>query len=73
MIATIEIATIEQVTGNDRDLLVVAFQALHRERVNAFQAACTACELAGKELPSEDLFGVREVSNALRRIGAHPL
>lgn len=66
-------ATIEQVTGNDRDLLVTAFQALHRERVTAFHAACTACELSGKPSPDREQFGIQEASNALRRVGAAPL
>jgi hypothetical protein len=64
---------IDEVTGNDRDLLVVALQALHRERVTAFQAACTAGDLAGIPSPNREHSGLAEVSSALRRVGAGPL
>ncbi|EHI0572599.1 hypothetical protein J2I03_004514 [Escherichia coli] len=61
---------IEDLEGKERMLIVVALQSLHHERVNAFKTAFTACELAGKELPNEDMFGIDEVMQALRRIGA---
>lgn len=49
---------LEDLTGDDRTLVVVALQALHRERANAYYAACTACQLSGKKPPAEALFGV---------------
>lgn len=55
-----------------RDLIVVALQSLHRERVTAYNAACTAYYLAGKPSPDEDLFGLNESSAALRSVGAGP-
>ena len=64
---------IEDLIGDERTLVVVALQALHRERVTAYSAACTACDLAGKRSPEADLFGLEEVNDALRRIGAAPI
>lgn len=64
---------IEKLEGAERQLIVVALQALHRERVTAYQAVCTACDLADRPRPSEDLFGLDEVGVALRRIGAAPI
>jgi hypothetical protein len=64
---------IEVLEGSERTLVVVALQALHRERATAYQAACTACDLAGKPAPPDNLFGLDEVAAALRRIGAAPL
>lgn len=56
-----------------RDLIVVALQSLHRERVTAYNAACTACYLAGKDSPDDDLFGLNESNDALRQVGAAPM
>lgn len=64
---------LEQVTGEDRDLLVTALQSLHRERIAAFSSACTACELSGRKCPDSADFGIQEVTTALRRVGAHPI
>lgn len=33
---------LEDLTGDDRTLVVVALQALFRERTNSYHAACTA-------------------------------
>ena len=63
---------LEDLTGDDRTLVVVALQALFRERTNSYHAACTACQLSGKKPPTEALFGVDESISAIRRIGAHP-
>jgi len=63
---------LEELTGDERTLVVVALQALHRERLTASNAVFTACSLAGKEQPPDDIFGLREVQGALRRIGASP-
>lgn len=41
--------SIQDLVGKERELIVVALLALHRERVNSFNSACTACSLAGKE------------------------
>lgn len=64
---------IETLKGSERSLVVVALQSLHRERATAYQAACTACDLADKKAPQADLFGLDEVTDALRRIGAAPI
>ena len=37
---------LEDLTGDDRTLVVVALRALFRERSNSYHAACTACQLA---------------------------
>lgn len=39
---------LEDLTGDDRTLVVVALQALFRERTNSYQAACTACSLQAR-------------------------
>ena len=59
---------LEDLTGDDRTLVVVALQ----ERANAYYAACTACQLSGNKPPAEAIFGVDESISAIRRIGAHP-
>lgn len=64
---------IEQLKGPERDLVVVALQALHRERVTAYAAACTACDLAGRDRPDDVFFGFDEITGALRLIGAVPV
>jgi len=63
---------LEELTGDERTLVVVALQALHRERLTASNAVFTVCSLAGKDQPPEDIFGLREVQDALRRLGAAP-
>lgn len=65
--------SIKELEGEERTLIVVALQSLHRERINSYNAACTACSLAGKDWPSQDIFGVDEVTEALRQIGAAPM
>lgn len=63
---------LENLTGADRQLVIVALQALHRERVTAYSSACTAAALAGLPTPEQRLFGLDEASEALRRMGAGP-
>ncbi|MGX5102240.1 hypothetical protein [Enterobacter cloacae] len=63
---------LEELSGDERTLVIVALQALHRERLTASNAVFTVCSLAGKKQPPEDIFGLREVQDALRRIGAAP-
>lgn len=63
---------LEELSGDERTLVVVALQALHRERLTASNAVFTVCSLTGKKQPPEDIFGLREVQDALRRIGAAP-
>ena len=64
---------LEELSGDERTLVIVALQALHRERLTASNAVFTVCSLAGKEQPPEDIFGLREVQDALRRIGSAPV
>jgi len=57
----------------ERDLIIAALQALHRQRVDAYGAACSACDLAGNLAPPDrHLFGIDVVCDALRKIGATP-
>ncbi|HCR0213780.1 TPA: hypothetical protein OMS23_004546 [Enterobacter hormaechei] len=63
---------LEELSGDERTLVIVALQALHRERLTASNAVFTVCSLAGKEQPPEDIFGLREVQDVLRRLGAAP-
>ena len=63
---------IEELKGDERTLIVLALQALYRERLTASNAVFTVCSMAGKDQPPEDIFGLREVQDALRRIGAAP-
>lgn len=63
---------LEDLTGDDRTLVVFALQALFRERSNSYHAACTACQLAGEKPPAENLFCVEESISAIRRMGALP-
>lgn len=63
---------LEELSGDERTLVILALQALHRERLTASNAVFTVCSLAGKDQPPEDIFGLREVQDALRRIGAAP-
>ncbi|ELZ7211033.1 hypothetical protein [Klebsiella pneumoniae] len=63
---------LEDLTGDDRTLVVAALQALYRERANSYNSAWTACQLAGKKPPEETHFGVEESISAIRRIGALP-
>lgn len=63
---------LEELKDEDRTLVVVALQALHRERLTASNAAFTFCQLAGKTPPPDDIFGLHEVQDALRRIGGAP-
>lgn len=62
----------EELTGDERTLVVVALQALYRERLTASKAVFTVCSLAGKDQPREEIFGLREVQDALRCMGAAP-
>lgn len=62
----------EELKDEDRTLVVVALQALYHERLTASNAAFTVCQLAGKTPPADEVFGQREVQEALRRIGAAP-
>lgn len=48
---------LEELSGDERTLVIVALQALHRERLTALNAVFTVCSLAGKEQPPEDIFG----------------
>lgn len=64
---------LEELTGDERTLVVVALQALYRERLTASNTVFTVCNLTGKQQPPEDIFGLGEVQDALRRIGAGPV
>lgn len=63
---------LEELAGDERTLVVVALQALFRERLTASNTVFTVCSLSGKEQPPEGIFGLREVQDALRSIGAAP-
>lgn len=57
---------------NDRELVVIALQSLHRERVNAYNSAWTFADINKKPYPKEEDFGINESIDALKRIGAMP-
>ncbi|MDV0787609.1 hypothetical protein VC623_23725 [Citrobacter amalonaticus] len=63
---------LEELKDEDRTLVVVALQALFRERVSASKAVFTACSLAGMKAPEDEIYGLREVLEALQRVGAAP-
>jgi hypothetical protein len=46
---------LEELTGDERTLVVVALQALFRERLSASNAVFTVCSLSGKE-PAGKIF-----------------
>lgn len=56
----------------DRDLLVTGLQALWRERVTAWNCACSVVP-HGMSAPDRNDFGIAEVDDLLRRLGAAPL
>ena len=56
----------------DRTILVAGLQALHRERLAAWNAAISVAIIRGDEQPARELFGLSEVSGMLRRVGAAP-
>lgn len=60
------------VTEADRTLLVAGLQALHRERVAAWNAAVSVAIIRGEKQPAMELFGIDEVATMLRRVGAAP-
>ena len=68
---------IEDLKGAERTLVVVALQALHRERLTAYNAVCTVCDVAGRHAPDSkalgQAFGLDAVNDALRSIGASPM
>lgn len=56
----------------DRTMLVAGLQALHRERVAAWNAAVSVAIIRGDKQPAMELFGIDEASAMLRRVGAAP-
>ncbi|MEL7968091.1 hypothetical protein AAG587_17110 [Vreelandella neptunia] len=56
----------------DRDLIVAAIQALHLERVAAWNSATSFAHLHGKDAPDMELFGINEAVGMLHRLGAAP-
>lgn len=67
-----QLMKIEGLEGAERDLVVVALQALYRERVTARNVVRTACDLAGLMIPGDEAFGTEEALLGLRRMGAMP-
>lgn len=57
---------------SERTLLVAGLQALHRERVTAWKAACSVAMIRGEKHPPMEMFGLDEASEMLRRVGAAP-
>lgn len=54
----------------DRDLTILAYQALLRERTQAYKTACTVSDLKNKSNPSPKDFGIDEVRSELKKLGA---
>lgn len=57
---------------SDRTMLVAGLQALHRERVAAWNAAVSVAIIRNAKQPGIEQFGIDEVSEMLRRVGAAP-
>lgn len=55
-----------------RDLVVTGLQALHRERVAAWNAASVVAFSRDQAAPDMEMFGLDEVSDMLRKLGAAP-
>ena len=64
---------ISSLSKTDRDLIITALQSLHRERTTAFNAVLTHCVLNNLPTPKNELFGIDEVTTALRDVGALPV
>lgn len=60
------------VSDADRTILVAGLQALHRERVAAWNAAVSVAIIRGERQPGMELFGIDEAATILRRVGAAP-
>lgn len=60
---------LESLGGADRSLVIIALQALLRERGAASDAARVAFDMSGRKPSSEDIFGLNEVAEALCRLG----
>jgi hypothetical protein len=71
-IMSIELDLRALVSDEDRTLLVAGLQALHRERVAAYNAAVSVAIIRGDQQPGRELFGLSEASDMLRRVGAAP-
>lgn len=56
----------------DRTMLVAGLQALWRERVAAMNAAVSVAIIGGHQQPEDSIFGITEVTEMLRRVGAAP-
>jgi hypothetical protein len=56
-----------------RDLIITALQALWRERTHALRTAENVAELRHDSAPDAHLFGIDEVTQALRAYGAAPM
>ena len=56
----------------DRTILVTGLQALWRERVAALNCAADVAVQTGSKAPDQQQFGIEEVENMLRRVGAAP-
>ena len=56
----------------DRTLLVAGLQALWRERVAARNAAISVAIIKGQDQPKDEMFGIDEVADMLRRVGSEP-
>lgn len=58
------------VSDADRTMLVAGLQALHRERVAAWNAAVSVAIIRNEKQPAMEQFGIDEVAGMLRRVGA---
>jgi hypothetical protein len=55
----------EELKDEDRTLVVVGLQA--RQRTSAYNSTLTACSLAGKTVPSVDIFGLHAAGEKKRQ------
>lgn len=56
----------------DRTILLAGLQALHRERVAAWNAAVSVAIIRNEKQPDMEQFGIDDVAGMLRRVGAAP-
>ena len=64
-----KIEPVENLSDEERELLIDALTALRTERGKAWNAACDKAEVEGKRQPSLRSFGINDIIRLARRIG----
>jgi len=60
---------VEELSDDERALLIEALRALRRERGRAWNVACDAADVEGKRQPSLTRFGIDDIKRLARRLG----